>query len=48
MTNELQRLGFVKIRRAQLGDADDIKFRDVEQTDRFVDTLAIQYEKAYR
>jgi hypothetical protein len=48
MTSELQRLGLVKIRRARFGDADDIKVRDAEQTDRFVDALAITCEKGCR
>ena len=45
ITHELQRQGFVRIRRATVGDADDSRFRDVEQADRFIDALAIQCEK---
>jgi len=45
MTHELRRQGFIKIRRATFGDADDSRFGDVEQADRFIGALAIQCEK---
>src|ERR1700730_9758488 len=41
MRHELQRQDFVRIRRATLGDADDGRFNDVEQADRFTGALAI-------
>ena len=43
MKQELSRQGFVKIRRAALGDRR--RFDDVEQPDRFVGALAVQCEK---
>jgi hypothetical protein len=45
MEQELSRQGFVKIRRAALGDCDDRRFDDVEQPDRFAGALAVQCEK---
>ena len=45
MMLELQRQGFVNIRRAAFGDADDDRFAEVEQEDRFFGALAIQCVK---
>jgi hypothetical protein len=45
MARELQQHGFETIRRATLGDADDIRFGDVENPDRFIGALAIQCTK---
>ena len=42
---ELRRVGFTAIRRATFADAEDARFRDVEQESRWVDALAIECRK---
>ncbi len=41
----LRQHGFVDIRRASFGDAEDPRFADVENPDRFIDALAVQCRK---
>ena len=45
MTEQLRKHGFVDIRRAALGDAEDRKFREVEVAERFNGCLAMQCRK---
>ncbi len=43
---ELEQVGFVAIRRASFGDADDPCFQDVEQVSRWQDSLGIEARRA--
>lgn len=45
MASALREIGFRKIRRAAFGDADDPKFREVEESVRFEDCLAMDCSK---
>lgn len=42
MIDELQQVGFKKIRRAFFGDSQDERFREVEREDRFKECLALE------
>ena len=46
MKAKLAEHGFVRIRRAEFGDSEDWRFREVENRERFVGCLAIQCTKA--
>jgi len=45
LAKELEMAGFINIRRAEYGDASDIKFNDVEHIDRWENSLGIECEK---
>jgi len=45
LAKKLREHGFVNIRRAQFGDAEDQRFNEVEECDRFVGCLAMQCVK---
>jgi len=45
LRGELQRAGFVDIRRASYGDSSDPKFAEVEQVDRWKDCLGVECHK---
>jgi predicted SAM-dependent methyltransferase len=42
---KLEEHGFVRIRRASPGDAEDVRFRDVEDPGRFNDSIALHCSK---
>jgi hypothetical protein len=45
LSHELAGVGFVRIRACDAGDCEDPRFAEVEQTDRFVEAVAIECRK---
>ena len=45
MREELRRAGFVDIRKARIGDADDAAFREVEDDGRWENCLGMEYRR---
>ena len=45
MSKELRETGFVSIRRAEFGDAEDAMFKDVEVDERWENCLGIECKK---